>query len=168
MRGIKLNLLLLCIFSILFYYICIYRFCFMHQQTLRWSCNAVTDIHLPGPSVSAFLGSLSRSRCYLPMPLSRIVFLYLSVCLTRSRPAVPCCQARRRHTPSIVLILSYVGVAIVCQVYGRALFHWLLRMYLMCVAAWTTARSAMEGQGGGRKGATWLASKEELPGTSFL
>lgn len=40
-----------------------------------------------------------------------------------------------------------------CQVYGRALFHWLQRMYLMCVAPWAASRSRVRGEERGRMSA---------------
>lgn len=88
------------------------------------SCTDVTDIHLRRRSVSPFLGSLSS-------PYLSTLSFPLSHCLFSSRPSISLallvwsfravCQARRRHTPGIVLILSYVAAAIVSSLRSSAI-----------------------------------------------
>lgn len=101
-------------------------FCFVHhlRNTLR-SWRTVTDIHLPR-GVSSF-GALLRSHPLSMPPPSRIVFLFPRVIRLARSPGGRslCCPRRpgRRHTRlSIVLILSYVGVAIVSSLRSSALF----------------------------------------------
>lgn len=96
------------------------------------SCTDVTDIHLPRRSVSPFLGSLSSSPC---SPFSSRIVFFFAVPLARSRRSVP--SARSGEGIRLALCWSWVtSWRQLCQVYGRALFHWLRRMYLMRVTAW--------------------------------
>lgn len=90
------------------------------------SCTDVTDIHLPR-SVSSFLGSfsspyLSTLSFSLSLSVSLLHCLFRSVHLARSLSScLAVCQVRRRHTPGIVLMLSYVAAAIVSSLRSSAI-----------------------------------------------
>lgn len=87
------------------------------------SCTDVTDIHLPHVEASHLSSDPFHPHTFPCSPFSsRIVFFFPSVffSLALAVPS-PICQVRRRHTPGIVLILSYVVAAIVSSLRSSAI-----------------------------------------------
>lgn len=111
---------------------------FRISSAVRYEVNVVIDIHLPR-DVSSFLRALLRARPFLCLLLALSFPSQSSVSLA---PFCTVCRLGIRHTSSIVLILSYVGVAIVSSLRSSAI-PIDCDAYIQCVAAWEKRRRAV-------------------------